>query len=64
MQNVRADPRVQIRVGNEIYAAKARVLALATDPLTVKLVQELSRKKYGWGDGLVVELIPERAILP
>jgi hypothetical protein len=23
-------------------------------------VQELSEKKYGWGDGLVVELVPDR----
>jgi len=27
-------------------------------------VQELSRKKYGWGEGLVIELAPGRLLAP
>jgi deazaflavin-dependent oxidoreductase (nitroreductase family) len=63
VQNLRADPRVQIRVGNEIVAAWARVLSSAADLETMKMAQELSRRKYGWGEGVVVELIPEAAIV-
>ena len=62
MRNVRADPKVQIRVGKEIFPAQARILSPATELETMKIVQDLFRQKYGWGEGLVVELIPEAAI--
>jgi hypothetical protein len=53
---------VQIRIGEEIFAARARILSEETDFERVRVVQELSRRKYGWGDGLVVELIPGSAL--
>jgi hypothetical protein len=32
-----------------------------SEPDLVRTVQQLSEAKYGWGDGLVVELEPVRA---
>jgi deazaflavin-dependent oxidoreductase (nitroreductase family) len=59
VQNVLADPRVRVRVGDEEFPARARVIAADADPATHAAAQDLSEKKYGWGDGLVVELTPE-----
>src|SRR5579863_5877440 len=53
--NLQADPEVQIRAAGNILRARARVLSLETD-LAIQTIQELSRDKYGWGDGVVVEL--------
>ena len=57
VQNLVADPRVHVRVGREEFAARARVVDADADAHGA--VQELSERKYGWGDGLVVELTPE-----
>ncbi len=59
VQNVLADPRVRARVGDEEFAARARVIDAGGEPGAHTAAQELSEKKYGWGDGLVVELTPE-----
>lgn len=58
MQNLLADPRVSVRVGAEEFAARARVIDAAAEPDLHDAAQELSERKYGWGDGLVVELAP------
>ncbi len=58
VQNLKANPQVQVRVGEKTFAARARVLSTDTDRDQLNVVQELSRKKYGWGDGQVVELTP------
>jgi len=68
LQNLRADPEVQVRVGGQTFSAHARVLSSdqssASDAELRRAIQELSRTKYGWGDGLVVELVPQRASQP
>ena len=58
MQNLLADPRVSVRVGAEEFPARARVVDAAAEPDLHDAAQELSERKYGWGDGLVVELAP------
>jgi deazaflavin-dependent oxidoreductase (nitroreductase family) len=58
VQNLQADPDVQIRVGGKNCAAKARILSKEQEGELVAEVQALSVKKYGWGDGLVVEILP------
>jgi len=50
---------VRARVGEHRFAARARVVDAAAEPLLQAAAQELSEKKYGWGDGLVVELAPD-----
>jgi deazaflavin-dependent oxidoreductase (nitroreductase family) len=59
IQNLRAHSQVQVRVAGKSFAAQARVLSPETDAPLLAEVQNLSREKYGWGEGSVVELIPE-----
>ena len=58
VRNVTADPLVGVRVAGETFTARARVVPGDAEPGLVRAVQSLSRDKYGWGDGLVVELTP------
>lgn len=59
VQNVRAEPRVRVRVGRAVFAARARVVEPRAEAPLVSQVREASERKYGWGDGLVVELAPD-----
>lgn len=58
VRNVRACPDVEVRVAGENVSASARVVAADSDPELHRRVQQASREKYGWGDGVVVELAP------
>ena len=58
LQNLQADPAVQVRVAGSGFSAYARVLTPETDAELNASIQALSTQKYGWGDGLVVELVP------
>ena len=58
VQNLRASSEVQVRVDGKTFDAKARVIAEEGEPKLHRAIQERSRKKYGWGEGLVVELAP------
>jgi deazaflavin-dependent oxidoreductase (nitroreductase family) len=55
VRNLMRNARVRVRVGAEEFSAEARVEA---DAETIRTVRGLSEAKYGWGDGLVVALIP------
>jgi deazaflavin-dependent oxidoreductase (nitroreductase family) len=57
VQNLVAYPEVRVRVAESSFKARARLVPTETD--LSRAVQQLSRDKYGWGDGLVVELTPE-----
>ena len=59
VRNLRVNPRVQWRVGVTTFAGLARVIDPAADPTLHATVQARFRQKYGWGDGLVVELSPD-----
>ncbi len=54
VRNLLADPRVRWRVGDFALPGYARVV----DGALGAPVQALSVAKYGWGNGLVVELAP------
>ena len=58
VRNLRALPRVKVRVGRRTFPARARVVEARSEPALARAVKRLSEKKYGWGDGLVVELTP------
>lgn len=60
LQNLRADPKAQVRVAGQKFAVRARVVA-ENEPELHSAIAALSTKKYGWGDGTIVELEP---ILP
>jgi deazaflavin-dependent oxidoreductase (nitroreductase family) len=59
VKNIERNPRVRVRVGASEFEATARALDETRDADTWKLAQELEREKYGWGDGLPVELVPD-----
>jgi deazaflavin-dependent oxidoreductase (nitroreductase family) len=59
VQNLRAHPQVQVRVAGKTLVASARVLSPQADPNLERAVRELFAEKYGWSEGLVVELTPE-----
>ncbi len=58
MKNLRVDSRVHVRVGEARFEARARVVDAGGEPALCEAIRELSERKYGWGDGLVVELRP------
>ena len=59
LQNIERHPRVRVRLGDREFGATARVLDRKRDGETWRLAQELARKKYGWGQGLPVEITPD-----
>ena len=59
VENIERDPHVRVRIGRHEWSATARVLDRERDRETWHMAQELARKKYGWGDGLPVEITPE-----
>ena len=58
VQNIEKNPRVRVRLGSRQFEATARVLDPVRDAATWKRAQSLERSKYGWGDGLPVEITP------
>ena len=58
VQNLLVEPRVRWRVGTARLGGRARVVRTQTAPGLVRDIQARSKRKYGWGDGLVVELDP------
>jgi deazaflavin-dependent oxidoreductase (nitroreductase family) len=61
IRNILADPRVRWRVDDAAFSGCARVVDAAAEPALSATIQDLSTRKYGWGDGLVVELRPAAA---
>jgi deazaflavin-dependent oxidoreductase (nitroreductase family) len=58
IKNVRRNPNVAIRIGKRRIDATARVLDRETDRRLWDEVAALAERKYGWGDGLPVEVTP------
>jgi deazaflavin-dependent oxidoreductase (nitroreductase family) len=60
VRNLRRQPAITFRVGDQIFAGMARVIEAAQEPELHRQISQLSEAKYGWGDGLVVELTPDK----
>jgi deazaflavin-dependent oxidoreductase (nitroreductase family) len=58
LQNLRANPQAQVRVAGQSFSAQARFVTAEGEPELHRAIAGLSIKKYGWGDGTVVELQP------
>jgi len=58
VQNLRANPQVHIRVAGSSMEGTARVMDAKAERTLWRKIQALSEKKYGWGDGLIVEITP------
>jgi deazaflavin-dependent oxidoreductase (nitroreductase family) len=59
VRNLRTDPRVRWRIRARTYRGRSRVLDGAHGADLAAAVKVGFEAKYGWGDGLVVELRPE-----
>jgi len=62
VRNILANPRVEVRIGGRDFSATARVLDETADREIWNQAQDLARDKYGWGDGLPVEITPDSAL--
>jgi len=58
VKNIRRNPSVSVRIGGHQIAATARVLDYQVDRDLWDEVQAIAERKYGWGDGLPVEIAP------
>lgn len=56
VKNILHNSRVRVRVEDRDFEATARLLDKKKDSELWKLAQTLEREKYGWGDGLPVEI--------
>ena len=56
VQNIVHEPRVSFSVGGREFQGKARVVSPDKEPALAKKVSELMDAKYGWSQGLIVEL--------
>ena len=58
VKNIAQNPYVHVRVGTRGMDAGARVLDAEKDRDGYLIAQKLMREKYGWGQGLPVEIAP------
>jgi len=59
VQNIQVHNRVCVRVIDQAFDGTARLLGDDHDRGLIRAVQELSRLKYGWGEGVVVEIVAD-----
>ena len=64
VQNLLANAAVHFRVGEVTFTGRARVVDPSADTELVRQVRALSDAKYGWSDGLIVELTPASRARP
>jgi deazaflavin-dependent oxidoreductase (nitroreductase family) len=58
VKNIRQLPEVTVRIGEQQIVATARVLDRGADRELCDQVAAIADRKYGWGDGLPVEITP------
>jgi len=56
VRNILNDPRVLFRVRDDVWAGTGRVVDAEREAELWAEIRALFDKKYGWSDGLVVEL--------
>ena len=56
VKNIMANPQVYVRIGESEWTGTARALDPEKDMEAYVKVRELSRQKFGWGDGMPVEI--------
>jgi len=57
VKNIQHNPRVRVKLGDETHDATARALDKEQDRARWETAQRLAREKYGWGEGLPVEIL-------
>jgi deazaflavin-dependent oxidoreductase (nitroreductase family) len=57
-RNIQSQPQVKVRIGDAQFHAIARVVHNDSEPQLAATVKALFDGRYGWSDGLIVELTP------
>jgi deazaflavin-dependent oxidoreductase (nitroreductase family) len=60
VKNIQRNPSIRVRMAGREFAATARILDAEVDGSTWQMAQQLAREKYGWGEGLPVEMTPSK----
>jgi deazaflavin-dependent oxidoreductase (nitroreductase family) len=58
VQNIVHNPRVSFRVSNDAFEGTARIVDKRKEPGLAAEISKLMGAKYGWDQGLIVELAP------
>jgi deazaflavin-dependent oxidoreductase (nitroreductase family) len=61
VQNIRHTPALVFRVGGQRFNGQGRVVDPGAEPELAAAVRALMNDKYGWSNGLIVELTPTGA---
>jgi deazaflavin-dependent oxidoreductase (nitroreductase family) len=56
VKNIGHNPRIRVRVDGREFEATARILNREADSTEWEMAQRLARDKYGWGEGLPVQI--------
>ena len=56
VQNIIVDSNVSFNLNNKTYKGYARLVDKNKEPILANAVSDLMFEKYGWNDGLIVEL--------
>ena len=56
VRNILHDPTISFHVDNRAFHGYGRVIEDAVETDLINRVSQLMDKKYGWSDGLIVEL--------
>jgi deazaflavin-dependent oxidoreductase (nitroreductase family) len=59
VQNIEKYSQVKARLGKQTFSATARILDEKKEAELWRATQQLCRDKYGWGEGLPVEITPD-----
>lgn len=57
-QNILYNPAISFWVGGQTYQGSGRIIDRQVEPELAAAVSALMDTKYGWSDGLIVELAP------
>ena len=58
VKNIDHDSKVSFRVDNKAFDGTARIIDQKKEQALAAVVSRLMSKKYGWDQGLIVELVP------
>ena len=56
VQNIKHNPKVSIRINENVFKGNARIVDQEKEPGLVREVLKLMNTKYKWNQGLIVEL--------
>jgi len=57
VKNIENNPQVRVRLGDREFGGTARVLDPDHDREIWETAQRLANEKYGWGEGMPVEVV-------